>query len=401
MRLLFVVQRYGHEVSGGAESACRQFATRLAGLGSQVEVLTSRAIDYIDWADAYPPGSGVIDGVRVHRLGVRAPRDDERFGALNARVVWGEQSAAPHLQAEWMRLQGPELVGQTDWLGANAASFDAVIFFTYLYNSTWTGLRATAGRAVTVLHPTLHDEPPMYLPLFDHLFRLPSAFAFATEEEGALANRRFGITPVLKRVIGIGADVEAQGDPNRFRARIDATDAYLLYVGRVDPSKGTTELFDFFTTYKARRPSGLKLVIIGDGVRPLDPHPDVVVTGVVDDRTKRDAMAGATALVQPSYFESFAMGLIEAWAEGTPALVQGRCDVLAGQVHRSHGGLAYSGYAEFEAAVDLLHESPALRSALGAAGRTHVRANYSWPAVMSRYEGFLRYVTWRLDRRTA
>ena len=69
MRLLFVVQRYGTEVAGGAEQHCRQFATRLASRGHDVGVLTTRAME-TDWADAYPAGTTHLEGVTVHRLGV-------------------------------------------------------------------------------------------------------------------------------------------------------------------------------------------------------------------------------------------------------------------------------------------------------------------------------------------
>ena len=69
LRILFVVQRYGEEVAGGAELCCRQFATRLAERGHHVEVATSRAQSAHDWADVYPPGSDQLDGVTVHRFG--------------------------------------------------------------------------------------------------------------------------------------------------------------------------------------------------------------------------------------------------------------------------------------------------------------------------------------------
>jgi hypothetical protein len=41
VRLLFVVQRYGPEVFGGAEVFSREFATRMAGRGHDVDVVTS------------------------------------------------------------------------------------------------------------------------------------------------------------------------------------------------------------------------------------------------------------------------------------------------------------------------------------------------------------------------
>jgi glycosyltransferase involved in cell wall biosynthesis len=124
----------------------------------------------------------------------------------------------------------------------------------------------------------------------------------------------------------------------------------------------------------------------------LPEHPGVIFTGFVDEQTKHDALAAATVFVQPSYFESFSLSLCEAWVEGRPALVQGRCDVLRGQVERSKGGLPYTGFAEFDAALAVLLASPALREQLGQAGREYVLANYEWDDVLDRYERLLRRV---------
>lgn len=388
-RLLYVAQRYGREVAGGAELHCRQFATRLAARGHHVEVVTTCARDYVTWADEYPPGTEDLDGVVVHRLRTAAPRDWRLFGPLNGRVTLGEKPVALHVQQEWMRLQGPDLPGLAPWLDVHAPAFDAVIFFTYLYNTTYVGLARVAGRVPALLHPTAHDEPTLDLPLFDAVFRRPDAFAFSTEEERALVEGRFRVTRPSS-VVGIGFDLDAAGDGAAFR-RVHSLgdDPYLVVVGRVDPAKGSTELFDFFVTYKQRHPGPLRLVVVGEPVDRPPPHPDVVVTGFVDDDVKRGAVDGAVALVQPSYFESFSMVLAEAWVQRKAALVQGHCAVLEGHARRSGGAVAYRGFAEFEAAVDLVVADPALAASLGEAGRRYVEANFTWDTVLDRYERLL------------
>ena len=389
MRLLFVVQRYGEGVAGGAETACRELATRLAGRGHDVEVLTSCAVSYVDWANSYPPGSTREAGVEVHRLPVDRPRDPRFFGPLNGRVVWHSSCSPIFLQREWMRSQGPHLPELVPWLEREAGRFDVVVFVTYLYATTWAGLPVAAGLAPTVLLPAAHDEPPFWLPLFDLTLRLPSAYAFLTEEEQALVARR-ARTSIPSSVIGLGVDLEVSGDASRFRAAWSVGDRpYLLYVGRLDPGKGSDELADYFTTYNARHPGDLALVVVGDPVKPLPPHPDVVCTGWVDEGVKADAVAGCAALVMPSYFESFSLVLVEAWAQRRPALVNGRCDVLAGQVQRSGGGLPYRGYAEFEAAVELLMSDAGLRDVLGQRGRAYTEERYRWDRVLAHTERVL------------
>ncbi|HEX2064795.1 MAG TPA: glycosyltransferase family 4 protein, partial [Acidimicrobiales bacterium] len=251
-----------------------------------------------------------------------------------------------------------------------------------------------------VLHPTAHAEPPLYLRLFDATFHLPSAFGFLTEEERQLVRRRFDFRRPSS-VLGVGVDLDVHGDGAAFREAHGLEERpYLVYVGRIDPDKGAEELYAFFLAHKARRPGPLALVMVGEAVKPLPPHPDVVVTGFVDDSLKRSAVAGAVALVHPSYYESFSMALTEAWAQRKAALVQGHCDVLLGQARRSGGAIPYFGFAEFEAAVELLLADVELAGRLGEAGRRYVETQYPWPVVLDRYEALLR-TTARLGRLSA
>jgi glycosyltransferase involved in cell wall biosynthesis len=388
MRLLFTVQRYGREVLGGAEELCRMLATRLAARGHHVEVLTSCATGYLDWANQYASGVEEIDGVRVHRMEVARPRDLRLFDALQGRVVVPRlQMPPPLLQREWMRLQGPWIPGLGDEVARLSGDVDATVCFTYLYYTTWAAL--PAARSATVLHATVHDEPPLRLPLFDLLFRMADGYAFSTPEEAELVRRRFRVQRPAA-VVGVGIDPPRGSDVAAFRALHGlGDDPYVVCVGRTEPGKGAQELADFFAAYKRRHPGRLRLVMVGEEVHPVPRHPDVVMAGFVDDATRDAAVAGAQALLQPSYFESFSMSLVQAWAAGIPALVQGHSEVLRGQCRRSGAGLLYRGYAEFEAGLELLLADESRRRGLGESGRAHVSERYSWDAVTSAYEEFL------------
>ena len=393
MKLLYVVQRYGREIPGGAEAACREFATRMGARGHSVEVLTTCALSYADWANVYEPGTTELDGVTVHRLETALARDDRLYEPLYKRVIWGRKPNPLYLQWEWLRSQGPYVPELSIWLEKNSQQFDLVVFFTYLYYTTIQGLETTFGRRPTVLHPTIHDEPAIYLPLFDHAMRLPTAFAFFSPEEAALTIDRFRIRQPSS-TIGIGADIEPPPDEMIFRRAFAlGDDPYLIYVGRIDPHKGAHELFDFFVTYKKRHPGRLRLVFLGDRVLDVPESPDVIVTGFVDEEMKRSAISGTMLLVQPSYFESFSLVLTEAWAYRKPVLVQGRCAVLNGQVRRAGGGIPYKSYAEFEAALELFEEDESLRRRLGEAGHAYVKDQYAWNRVLDDYEALLDLVS--------
>jgi glycosyltransferase involved in cell wall biosynthesis len=215
---------------------------------------------------------------------------------------------------------------------------------------------------------------------------------FLTPEEAEFVRRRFR-SPRTSSVTGIGVDLDLAADGARFRERMGLDDRpYLVFVGRLDPHKGSVELFDYFRKYKERNPGPLALVAVGEPVVAPPEHPDVFLTGFVDDQTRRDAVEGALALVHPSYFESFSLVLVEAWAQRRPAIVQGRSDVLVGQSRRSGGGLPYTGYAEFEAAVDVLTQDGDLRVRMAEAGRGYVERSYQWANVLDRYESLLHRV---------
>lgn len=388
LRLLFVVQRYGTEVRGGAEQAARTLAERLGARGHLVEVLTTTAKSYVDWSGELPVGTEVIGGVTVHRLPVHPLRDPDVFGRLHHRLTAAVPPVAVDLEAQWLASQGPSVPGLEPWLDAEAGRFDVAVFFTYLYATTTDGLPVAARHTATALVPCAHDEPPLALRVFDRVAHLADSLLFLTPEEAELVLGRFRLR-TTHHVVGLGTELQPilPDRPSTFRDDHHLGDSpYLLYVGRIDPSKGTSWLVEQFAALKIARPSPLKLVLIGETVVNPDPHPDVLVVTDADDSARNAAMATALALVHPSPYESFGLVVTEAWALQTPIIAFGGNDVLRGHIERSGGGLLVSTGAELGAAAELLMTDRQVGLALGDAGRRHVEAHHAWPAVIERWE---------------
>jgi len=391
MKVAYVVPRYGPEVLGGAELGARMLAERLVAVqGWEVEVITTCALDYRTWADEYQPGTVVINGVEVHRLASRAGRDPG-FEELSRRVLHPPEAACPEDQQRWVDMQGPLCPDVVERAAASDA--DVVVFYPYLYYPTVRGVPAVGPRAV--MHPAAHDEPPIRLPLFAEVFTGASGLVFQTHGERHLVEKLFPVAHVPQVVMGLGVE-EQEGDPASARAALGVGDApYLVYVGRVDDGKGTGLLASWFGAWKDRVPGDLKVVLAGTVLDPPPPHPDVIVTGPVDEETKWGALRGALGLVQPSPHEAFSILLMEAWTAGLPALVNGRCLATREHCERSGGGLWFTGYASFEAALSRLAGDARLRQELGGHGRRYVERFFRWPGLIRRYAEFLTAVAAR------
>lgn len=389
MRVAVVVQRYGAEVNGGAEVLARAIAELLAP-AHEVTVLTTCALDYRTWADHYPPGETRAGPVRVLRFPVDGPRDEARFDALSLRVIGGAERG-PDAEAEWMREQGPRVSALVAHLREEGDSYDAVIVVTYLYAHALAALEVVGEKAILV--PTLHDDPPLGLAIYDRVFALPRLILPNTPEERDLMERRFGTARERSRVVGLGVDEPPAGvDAERFRRRHGVSRPYALCVGRIDPSKGSVDLVAHHERYRRLDPRGLDLVMVGRAVVELPRRPWLHLTGFVEDEEVWDALAGATCVVVPSRFESLSIAMLESWSSGVPTVATADAPVLVGQSRRSGGGLWYRDAEEYACCLALLHARPPIAMALGAQGRRHVRRALSWDRVREAYEEALSVI---------
>jgi glycosyltransferase involved in cell wall biosynthesis len=390
MTVAFVVQRYGLEINGGAELHCRWVAEHMS-RHWPVEVLTTCAHDYVTWANHYPPGEETTNGVRVRRFPVAHPRDPEKFGRLQSGIIGREHREKDELA--WLEEEGPTSPALLAHIRDREKDYAQFIFFSYRYWHSFHGIRAVPDKSILV--PTAEHDAVIHLKIFKDLFRTPRAFVYNSEEERAMIQTLSRNEAIPGLVVGVGTEVPAESSAGRFREKHGIRGPYLMYVGRIDRNKGCHKLFDYFLWFKEDTGSDVKLVLVGNSILPIPPHPDVVPLGFLPEQDKFDGLSGAEMLIMPSFYESLSMVTLEAWALGRPVLANARCEVLAGQCRRSNGGLFYDDYRQFREALRLLLASPRLRAALGENGRRYYYANYTWDIIERKYLDIVKRVEGR------
>ncbi len=380
----FVVQRYGPDVTGGSEALARAVAERLSPF-HEVTVFTTCARDYVTWRNELPEGEAEESGVRVRRFAVEEERDLAAFNAFAEPLYVRHHTREEEI--EFLRRQGPVVPSLVEALREEKGRYAAVVFFTYLYYPTYWGLQAAPERSVLV--PTTHDEPPLAFSVYREVFARARAFAFLTPAEQELVRSRFGTGDRPAAIAGMGVEPAPPGDVAEFRARHGVGGPYALYAGRIDAGKGCAAMLAHHERYRHEKKGAADLLLVGRLAMPEPRQDGVRYLGFLSEEDKSTAMAGASAVVCPSPFESLSIVLLEALALGTPGLVNAGSAVLKEHCLRSNAGLFYSDGEEYAEALDLLVRQETLRRTLGAQGRRYVDAEYRWSVVLERWRSLV------------
>ncbi len=201
----------------------------------------------------------------------------------------------------------------------------------------------------------------------------------------------FASPPAFARVVYNGCEVSvlAPTPDERLAIRrefgLPPDKLLALYVGRLEPDKGTPELLRSMGAVIRRHP-GLHLVAAGQ-VRRAGYLTDVERAGwseqahFLGERRHADIqrlMRACDLFVFPSRLEGVPNAVLEAMGNGLP-VVATRAGGIPEIVPPEAGMLVDVGDVHgLETSVEALVESPSRRKAMGTAGRAHVSAGFLW-----------------------
>src|SRR3954469_16696782 len=382
--ITIVIPWFGRDTAGGAETQARQLAQAIHALGVPVEVWTTTGRDaFVPPAPYYAEGSDELDGVPVRRFALTLPSIEPRVPPAVAGR--GRHTQLPEFPDHELRLLA-SLVSSDALLEAIAAEGQGrrFLFVLYAFPTSFWGTLLAGDRAH--LLPCLHDEPYARYSTTRWLFRHARRALANSPGERDLALRLYDLPADHVVAAGEGIDLTRRGDGAAFRARHNLHGPLLMYAGRADLSKNIPLLLAYLREYWARRGTPLTLIRTGRDPMELPPALGTIVLdlGDVSVQERQDAYAAADLFIHPSVHESFSIVLMEAWLQGTPALVHADCTVTRQAAEASGGGLAFRDFGEFAAALDLLLPDAELRRELGRRGRAFVLATCDWADVARR-----------------
>jgi glycosyltransferase involved in cell wall biosynthesis len=319
-----------------------------------VDVLTTCARDAVTWKNDYPEGADRVRGVTVRRFANSQTRDMGDFNRYSNWIFQNPHDIADEM--EWLKRQGPWSPGLIDYLKRHHKQYEALIFFTYLYQPTVIGLQIDPARSILV--PAAHDEPPIHLGIFKDVFRLPRAIGYLSEPERKFVSQTFERTAAIEETVGCGVEIpphhayprvssqpegaaesgegieapQTESDeappaiegryPSHlssrgatFRRRHRIHGPFALYGGRIDPGKGCEELIEYFSTYVSTG-GDTSLVLMGLKLMPLPEEPFINFAGLLSEQERLQALEAATVVVCPSPYESLSLIALEALAVG-------------------------------------------------------------------------------------
>ena len=208
---------------------------------------------------------------------------------------------------------------------------------------------------------------------------------------GLERNRLIELGVPGEKVAATGAGIDLQeatgGDEQACRRELGlGNSAVVLHFGMKALDKGSVAVVEAMKILWAQGAQAT-LVMAGPSMRAFDEYLQAQAghrgpfqnLPPVTDRQKRDLMAAATVIVQPSRVESFGLIYVEAWANARP-LIAADTGVSRELIDEGADGLLvpFGDAPRIAQAIDRLLQSADLRKHLAEAGRRKVLARYTW-----------------------
>ncbi|GIW64714.1 MAG: glycosyltransferase family 4 protein [Candidatus Woesearchaeota archaeon] len=338
----------------------------------QTTILTTRSADHTTWKNKLKEYE-VDNKNKIIRFKIDfevKPRNriEKTINILNNKL------RAFKDELNYLKTIGPYSSSLFNFLSKNKENFDIFIFIGYANPITYFGLPLVKEKSILI--PLTHKEPILYLSIFDELFKQPKIIGFSSVGEKEIIKKRFKKLPKLVQIGIYPEEFKSKINFQFIKNRYNLFNPYVLFIGRTEPYKGIYDLIDFFLKFKSAEKNDIDLVIIGEKLFPIKTNKNIKFLGILSEEEKTILIKNSLFLVNPSWYESLSLTVLEAWQQKKPVLVYGLNHVLKRQIELSKGGLFYENYNDFVLKMNDLIKYKKKKQKLGENGFRFYLNNY-------------------------
>ena len=401
MHVAFVLPRF-YPYRGGYENSLLALSKHLIGHGHCVTVFTTVADDleafWLPGFKTFPEEQITVDGVKVHRFPICYSKTRRRASRLLGMLPywrWKAQFWRPSFR----------IPGLHEALRAVDADLFHIGPLPYT-NLMYAGLQAAEARGVPVVAtPCAHlgeegnDEVARhYLQPYQLTILQRCAKIFCMTRTELQMLDHLGVT-AGKVVVPYGIDLALAvgGNPEYLQQRYNVHGPVILHLGMKAFEKGSVTLVEAMTTLWERG-SKAWLVMAGPSLSAFDAymaanaqgHPRLLNLPAFADQEKRNLLASATVVAQPSRVESLGLVMLEAWANTKPVIA---ADIaVSRELITASGGGVVVPFGDAKALADEIEKLLAnaeLRRSMGTRGQRKAieyEGTKLWPRIMQEME---------------
>jgi poly(glycerol-phosphate) alpha-glucosyltransferase len=244
--------------------------------------------------------------------------------------------------------------------------------------------------------------------LFERRNLRRAACLHALNQAEADAIRGYGLkNPICVVPNGVALPGPAEVAPPDWTALLPAHSKVLLFLGRLHPKKGLSEMLRAWATCNRGLRDEWRLVIAGwdQGYRrqlevlcsELEISDTVLFIGPQFGPDKTAAYRAAHGFILPSFSEGLPMAVLEAWAHGLPVLCTAQCNLPEGfaagagiRIDPNSGSIA--------SGMERLFASETERRDMGIRGRALVEQSFTWPQIAGQMSAVYHWLLGRAAR---
>ncbi|MGD9713115.1 MAG: glycosyltransferase [Thermomicrobiales bacterium] len=376
----------GGKDAGGMNVYIRELSCHVAELGLPVDIFTRRT------SSETPEIQSICENVNVISIAAGPPEPVDKNSLRNLLPEFAEQMALYALRAG-VRY---DVVHAHYWL----SGLTAEILRRY-WNTPYTLMFHTTAHMKNRVSPVEEQETPVRAKSEQRLVGVADSIIAANPDERAdLIWRQHAIASKIC-TIPPGVDTELFTPRNRSQSRAELgfseDQQVVLFVGRIDPIKGTDTLLNAFAAVARACPSALLAIVGGDlddARMPIGPLASLKRRAVelgIDERVRLFGSqpqnqlpvfySAADVVSVPSRYESFGLVAVEAMACGAP-VVASRAGGLIFTVEDGETGylVPFDRPEEHAGALISILRDTTLASSMGLNG--HIAAQrFSWETV--------------------